>query len=174
MPESSAITVVPAAAADVDAINALLAEARDWLHAKGIMQWAEPLPPNWVAKCVKGGKFHIAREQGQIIGTLRLVWTDEDRLWGDSVQAGYLGKLVVVRAAAGRGLGLELLRAAERIVAAAGRKMLRLDCWAGNSRLISYYEAAGFRRGGTASVGEFEVVLFEKKIVLRNTATSAS
>jgi predicted N-acetyltransferase YhbS len=137
------VEVIPATPADEDRINALLTEARDWLHAKGVMQWTEGLLP------IRHEEFFVTREQGQIVGTFRLVWTDEDGLWGGSAEAGYVGKLVVCRSSAGRGLGLGLLRAAEGMVVAAGRKWLRLDCWTGNSRLISYYEAAGFRRCGT-------------------------
>jgi len=90
------------------------------------------------------------------------VWTDEDHLWGEPVEAGYVGKLVVARSAAGRGLGLELLAAAEGIVAAAGRRWLRLDCWSGNSFLCGYYERAGFRRGDTVSHRDYLLCLFEK------------
>jgi len=165
MPKLAAINVVPATRADVDRINTILAEARDWLHARGIRQWAEPLPPGWVSRCVERGEFFITSEQGQVIGMFRLAWIDKARLWGEtSTEAGYLSKLAVARPAAGRGLGVELLRAAERMVDAAGKKLLRLDCWSGNSVLISYYERAGFRRCGTGRCLDFEVVLFEKGV----------
>ena len=45
-----------------------------------------------------------------------------------------------------RGLGIELLKFAERITAKMDRKLLRLDCFAGNAALCSYYERAGFVR----------------------------
>jgi ribosomal protein S18 acetylase RimI-like enzyme len=163
MPNPTPIAVTPATPADVDSIVAIITEARDWLHARGIRQWAEPLPPGWVAGCVERGEFQIARQQGQIVGMFRLIWIDKGRLWGDSAEAGYLGKLAVARSAAGRGLGLELLAAAERMVTGAGRKLLRLDCWAGNAVLISYYERAGFRRCGTGRCMDFEMALMEKE-----------
>jgi len=126
---------------------------------------SEPLPPGWVARCVERGEFFVTREQGQVIGMFRMQWIDKARLWGETpAEAGYLGKLAVCRSAAGRGLGLELLRAAERMVAALGRKWLRLDCWSGNSFLCGYYEKAGFRRCGTGRCLGFEVTLFEKGV----------
>ena len=61
-----------------------------------------------------------------------------------SEAAGYIHRIAVHREA--RGVGTQLLNFAERITAATGRKLLRLDCFSGNSALCSYYERAGFVR----------------------------
>ena len=51
-----------------------------------------------------------------------------------------------------RGLGVELLKVAERVTAASGRKSLRLDCFAGNDALCAYHVRAGFVRRGEIEV----------------------
>ena len=76
--------------------------------------------------------------------------------------------LVVARAAAGTGLGRGLLEHAERVVAASGRPLLRLDCWSGNTALLAWYAAEGFRRVGERtfppSLGWGPVALWEREV----------
>ena len=67
---------------------------------------------------------------------------------GASEAAGYIHRIAVRRDV--RGSGLELLKFAERITADTGRKLLRLDCFAGNAALCSYYERAGFAPDGAS------------------------
>ncbi|MFZ0246963.1 MAG: GNAT family N-acetyltransferase [Candidatus Binatus sp.] len=86
----------------------------------------------------------VARRARRAVGTFTLQWSDE-RFWpGSTGEAVYIHRIAVRREA--RGLGVELLRFAERATAAAGRKLLRLDCFSGNNALCSYYERAGFVR----------------------------
>ena len=63
---------------------------------------------------------------------------------GATEAAGYIHRIAVRRDA--RGLGIELIKFAERATVATGRKLLRLDCFSGNEALCDYYERAGFVR----------------------------
>lgn len=160
-----AIEVVRATIEDVDCILGILSQAGRWLLAKGIRQWPTPPPRKWLLTCVERGEFYLAREHETAVGTFRLSGSDEDGLWGKTpADAGYLGKLAICRSVAGRGIGLELLRAAERIAASAGKVVLRLDCWSGNAILCDYYTRAGFRKRGTGSYADYSVCLYEKKL----------
>ena len=47
---------------------------------------------------------------------------------------------------------------------AAGAVLLRVDCWAGASRLVQWYEEQGFRRVSTFDVGEWRGQLFELRV----------
>lgn len=152
--------IAQATTTDVDGIAAIFDEAKAWLHARGIHQWEESRPANWLSECVQRGEFFVAREP-EVVGMFRLVWTDEENLW-TMAPAGYLGKLVVCRKYAGRGIGLKLLAAADRIISNAERSLLRLDCWAGNTVLIDYYTRAGFRKIGLGNLGGVEVCLLER------------
>ncbi len=72
------------------------------------------------------------------------MWSD-DLFWpGVTEAAGYIHRIAVRRES--RGLGVGLLRFAERATATTGRKLLRLDCFSGNVTLCNYYERAGFVR----------------------------
>ncbi len=75
-----------------------------------------------------------------------LQWEDP-RFWGDDGtdgRAGYVHRLVVRRAHAGRGLGARILAWADENVRAGGRSHLRLDVVSHNAPLRRYYETAGF------------------------------
>jgi ribosomal protein S18 acetylase RimI-like enzyme len=66
--------------------------------------------------------------------------------------AGYLHRLAVRPAWAGRDFGRELLTWADREIAARGRTLLRLACMTDNPALRQCYERAGFRHCGDVVV----------------------
>jgi ribosomal protein S18 acetylase RimI-like enzyme len=91
---------------------------------------------------------YLAFVHDQPAGTFALFRSDLEN-WGEQPDdALYLHGLVVRRAAAGQGLGHELLRYAAAIAAGQGKRFLRLDCWAGNEALRRFYTAAGFVERG--------------------------
>ena len=131
--------------ADIDDVVDTLNEAARWLASRGINQWrVDGFPPELIAEGISHGEVYVARRDGRAVGTFTLQWSDELFWPGASEAAGYIHRIAVRRDA--RGLGDELLRFAERVTAATGRKLLRLDCFSGNSALCSYYERAGFVR----------------------------
>jgi len=145
------VEIAQAISADIDDVLDILNEAARWLASCGINQWrVDGFPRELIADGVSRGEVYVARRDRRAVGTFTLQWRDELFWAGASQPAGYIHRIAVRRDA--RGLGLELLKFAERATAAAGRKLLRLDCFAGNSALCSYYERAGFVR-----VAEVEV-----------------
>ena len=161
----SGIEVVRADASDLDTVLSILEEAARWLASRGIDQWGPGSSPrDRVLARIKRGEVYLAVQHGKPVGNIVLQWSDEET-WGDVPDdAGYVHGLAIRRGAAGRGLGLKLLRWAERRAAAAGKRYLRLDCAAGNRALNGYYERAGFSHRGQTSVFGLEVSLFEKEI----------
>lgn len=160
----TSIEVVPATADDLVLVISILAQAGEWLLSKGIHQWLQPPPATLMLKAIERGEVHIAKVEGTPCGTFTLNWSDA--LWeGRCGEAGYLHRLAIRRVFGGRGLGLHLLRRAERLAACAGKEFLRLDCWAGNQVLCDYYERAGFSRRGTAAESDYTCCLFEKDVV---------
>jgi GNAT superfamily N-acetyltransferase len=120
MPRTAAVQIRLAAAADLDDVLDILNEAARWLASRGINQWrADGFPRELIAGDIARGEVYVGTLDRRAAGTFTL-------------QA--------------RGVGIELLKAAERITLAAGRGLLRLDCYAGNAVLCSYYERAGFVR----------------------------
>lgn len=143
---------------------------------RGIRQWypGEVGVPEF-RRHVREAQVWLADADSSVprpVGAFELHWSDVST-WnetGADRQAGYVHRLMTDRASAPRGLGLELLRAAEGMVAGAGRRLLRLDCVVGNPALRAYYQAAGFREMGTrrfADGARSDVVLWEKSVAGR-------
>jgi ribosomal protein S18 acetylase RimI-like enzyme len=160
---SGGLEVRGAGRGDVDEIVEVLSEAARWLMRRGIRQWPDPFPRDRVEALVARGDFYVAKQGGETVGTLALMWSDPV-FWGEQpADAGYVHALAVRRAWAGRGLGARLLEWAGEQVAAAGRRYLRLDCRAENVELRRYYERHGFEPRGEVEVDDFTSALYERR-----------
>jgi GNAT superfamily N-acetyltransferase len=76
----------------------------------------------------------------------------------------YIELLLTRRRHAGQGLGTRLIEIAIREARAAGREVVRVDCWAGAPGLVSWYRRHGFtptdryeRRGFTGQIFSMSV-----------------
>jgi ribosomal protein S18 acetylase RimI-like enzyme len=153
--------------ADIDTVLSILDEAAGWLHARGITgQWPRRFSREYIAQPMAAGDFYLAYDAGRAVGTIMLLWSDPE-VWGEAPDdAGYVHSLAICRAVAGRGVGLRMLRWAEGMVAAAGRRYLRLDCWGENVDLCRYYERAGFASRGRKETPGWSCALFERDVTL--------
>ncbi len=150
----------------------LLEEAGRWLWERGIRQW-EPgshrAQSPRLARDIERGAVRLARFGPRLAAGVILDW-ERGPLWdgldgcGFEGEAGYVYKLVVARACAGRGIGAALLRHCEDETRLAGRPFVRLDCWSGNRRLRAYYEDAGYTARGEAEEHGAVVSLYEKPV----------
>lgn len=154
-----------AAMADVPAIRGVLDEVRAWLAARGSAQWARPFTDEWIAERVSVGEFWIAREGGEVVGVVRMVWADPV-FWGEleDGSAVYVHTLATGRIRAGRGTGAAILAAVEHVAEERGRRVMRLDCGAENAALCGYYEGLGFVQVGEKVVGGEVMALYERAI----------
>jgi GNAT superfamily N-acetyltransferase len=142
--------ITPAVPADLDDVLDILSESARWLTSRGIYQWIDGFPRELIAGDIARGEVYVARRERRAVGTFTLQWSDE-MFWPDAAdEAGYIHRIAVRREA--RGLGVELLKFAERATTATGRKLLRLDCFSGNNALCSYYERSGFVRRADVEV----------------------
>jgi ribosomal protein S18 acetylase RimI-like enzyme len=167
------LIVIPAEPDDAETIFRLLFEAGAWLQSRGIRQWSAVWPLSAYEQAETRGRIargwcYLARRDNIVVGTLTVQPSDE-ALWGaDQGDALYVHGLAISRAVAGQGVGLALLRWAEREVIAHGRRCLRLDCMAGNPGLRAYYQRAGFVERGIIVEGDgWEAALFEKDLRLK-------
>ena len=106
------LEVVRAEPSDLDSVVSILEEVAQWIITKGIDQWPATLPGHWrqrIAESIQRKEVYLARLDGEPVGTLTLQWSDE-LVWGNVPDdAGYVHKLAIRRAVAGRGLGHYLL-----------------------------------------------------------------
>jgi GNAT superfamily N-acetyltransferase len=129
--------------ADLDDVLDILNESARWLASRGINQWRiDGFPRELIARNILQREVYVARINRRAVGTFTLMWSDVLFWPGVREEAGYIHRLAVRREA--RGLGVELLKFAERVTTSSGRKLLRLDCFSGNRALCSYYERVGF------------------------------
>ena len=139
------VEIALAVNADLGDVLDILRESARWLASRGINQWrVDGFPRELIAGDIARGEVYVARRDRRAVGTFTLQWSDELFWPGSTDAAGYIHRIAVRREA--RGLGVELLKFAERATAATGRKLLRLDCFSGNAALCGYYERAGFVR----------------------------
>lgn len=143
----------------------ILGEAASWLLARGIDQWR----PERFRELIDQGDTYLARLDGDAVGTLALQWNDplDEKLWrsvANVEEAGYVHRLAVRRAFAGKDIGQYLLTWAAGVIAATGKSYLRLDCMAENPALCAYYERAGFTYRGEVQEKGWKARLYEKRI----------
>jgi GNAT superfamily N-acetyltransferase len=159
------LTVARAQPEDLEAVLAIEYDATDWARARGINPGRPPRPLRDIyTDRIDRGEAFLARVDGEPAAMLTLQWADR-AMWPEAADdAAYVHGLMVRRAFAGQQVGLNLLRWAEHVAAAAGRTYLRLDCMAGNRSLRTYYEQAGFAYRGDVQRGDYVGSRYERQV----------
>lgn len=138
-----------ASVADIDTVATMHAEITQWLAAKGTDQWQRTREHvrQSITRDVMAGTCWLAYSGKTIAGTVTIdtyadpeFWTEEDQ----PTDAVYVHRMIVRREFAGRGIGKVLIRVAESLARAAGRRWIRLDAWSTNKQLHRYYAQLGF------------------------------
>jgi GNAT superfamily N-acetyltransferase len=147
---------------EIEVVLAVLADASAWLRRRGVEQWPDRFPTDWVMPAIEAGETWLAEIDGQIVGCLVVQW-DDSLFWpGYPSDAGYLHRLAASRH--GGGLGARLLLWAEDHAAAEGKTYLRLDCVASNASLRAYYERRAYQYVGDVAVDDFTQSRYEKRV----------
>lgn len=164
------VTFRQADARDLDVLVRLHDDAARWMLRHAIDQWRPGTRgPGHFAARIAAGEVWLAEREGQVAGAYELWWEDAS-VWGPRPpEAGYVHRLMTDRTVAPAGTGRVLLAHAEERMAAAGRQLARLDCEAGDPRLRTYYEGAGYAVTGrlekaAADGREYAVTLLEKTL----------
>jgi len=147
---------------EIEVVLAVLTDAAAWLRARGVEQWPDRFPTDWVMPAIETGETWLAEVDGDIVGTLVVQWSDPIFWAGYPPDAGYLHRLAV--RLPGTGTGADLLRWAEQHAAEAGKAYLRLDCVSWNQSLRAYYERAGYEPVGDVTVGEYVQSRYQKRV----------
>ena len=145
---TAVIEIRRAAAADANAVAAILHEVEAWLAATGRPMWAtDELLVEQIVADVNAGAFHVAIVDGVLAGTIK--FQREDTLFWPDLPEGhdsaFVHRLAVRRAFAERGVSTALLDWSVAHARALGCSDLRLDCDADRLPLRRLYERFGFR-----------------------------
>jgi ribosomal protein S18 acetylase RimI-like enzyme len=150
-----ALHIRQAVVEDLGTVQGILAEAAEWLAAKGIDQWpAGGFREATTLRRIREGSVYLAYAADEPVATITLdAWADPELWTAAADDAGYVHRLAVRRAWAGRGIGEALLDWAGQRVAASGGRWLRLDCMRDNQALHDYYLRLGFEHVRTLELG---------------------
>ncbi|HSN06212.1 MAG TPA: GNAT family N-acetyltransferase [Candidatus Angelobacter sp.] len=147
--------------ADAPLVVALFDDAIRWMVDRGLTdQWGselfstDPKRTAAVSRWIDSGDLLVAERDG--VPAAAMVLGDAPEYAPPATEPElYVVALVASRRLEARGAGRALLAEAERVTAARGVRVLRLDCFAGNGgALVRYYESAGFRATERFTVGE--------------------
>jgi GNAT superfamily N-acetyltransferase len=149
---TTTLTIRKAEPADLDTVEALRAEATEWLASKGLDQWQRKNPRfpsrDRAADAIARGVCFLAYVgHAEPVATITLddqadpeFWTTEER----AEPSLYVHRMLVRRTAAGAGVGSRLLDWATDRAATTQHRWLRLDAWKTNETLHQYYKRHGF------------------------------
>ena len=141
--------IVAARPEHAEGIVALRNRLAEWLQGRGIDQWRPgEFSPDDVAAEIRDGQWWVVAaddDPRRVLASVQVIWADP-RVWGEQDEpAGYVHGVAVDRSLAGTGTGPALIRHAERVTAASGREVVRLDCDVTNPVLARFYQGLGYR-----------------------------
>lgn len=138
---------------DLATIVQLRREATAWLQTRGEDQWSNDWPDTatmlagFERDLVEGSTWFALEDNGLLLAAITINRRTHHGLWTPEEEstALFVHRLTLARAAAGRGVGAQLLDFAGQQAEQAGLAWLRLDAWTTNERLHDYYRNQGFR-----------------------------
>ncbi len=164
--ETHQISVGRAGATHVTAVVEILNEATRYKAAHGDLAWGSSggFDARDVSDAMVQGEVYVVRLGEEIVGTVRLQWSDE-HYWGlQPPVAGYIHGLAVKDGFHGRGIGATVLNWAIDQISLTGLQFLRLDCGADNAGLCRYYEDRGFIQVGQRMLGDgYAAALYQRE-----------
>jgi ribosomal protein S18 acetylase RimI-like enzyme len=147
---------------DIANVRSLIEDTGSWLLSRGIHQWLSGTPSDrrlrWL---VEQQWLHIVYMEGRTVATITLQ-TNDQAIWDEDFDdALYVHLLVVHRDFRGKEIGRLLLQWAVERAIEMRRRYLRLDCWAENAALRSYYEKVGFSPRGEIELNGWRSARYE-------------
>ena len=151
------------AGSDIEPASEILIEAAQWLAVRGDPLWRESeLRPDALLCRYSPDDIHLGWHDGEAIAVLVLQWSDPIFWPGVAAgSSGFIHKLAVRRAWAGKGIARKMVEWAARRCRERDADYLRLDCSADRPRLCSFYEQIGFRLVGRRMIESYDTALYE-------------
>jgi GNAT superfamily N-acetyltransferase len=143
----------------------IMKEAAEWLVKKNM--------PLWDPMDFENGKFLQSADENNLYtayvenvpaAAMSLQWIDPIFCPNAKVDSGFIHKLSVSRAFAGKGIAQEFVEWAKTEVRKRNRCYLRLDCAADRHKLCELYEKMGFTRIDRRFVGPYDNAFYECKV----------
>jgi GNAT superfamily N-acetyltransferase len=149
-------------------ILALLQRISSWLAGKGIDQWkyfSNEKGKIILERRFREGEVYMVMKDGVLSGVFVTQW--DDPFWHHVRKddlACFIHTMGIDPSFIGKGIGKKILAFVEDIAMKAGKKCVRLDCYADNARLCRFYESNGLVGVGYREWEGRNVRLYEKKL----------
>ncbi len=170
----------PAAAADIPAIQAIIAQARGWMDDNGIDQWNEnyPIEEDFLGDMARG-ECYVLTCAGQVGAVFTLYARPEesyaaitDGKWSADEPYASIHRCAVGAAYRGSGLAGEMAAAWEELGRRMGLGWLRVDTHKKNKAMVGLLRKCGFQYRGNVLVDappphDPRRVAYEKRLKLR-------
>ena len=162
-----ALTITDGTEADARELAAIHAAVAEDLTARyGPGHWSHPSRERGVLSAMRGSRVLIARDGGEIIGTLRLTpkkpWAIDPSYFSPAARPIYLLAMAVRPERQGEGVGRALLAAADRAAREAGADVIRLDAYDAAAGAGGFYAKCGYREVGRKVYRGDPLVYFER------------
>jgi ribosomal protein S18 acetylase RimI-like enzyme len=133
-------------------IMGLFEEGRKWHGEMKVSEW----PVFELARVlddIDNDRLFVLMDKQLVVGSVTISESDP-LIWSDNTPALYIHRLVVARDLKGLNLGKLIVDKIEEKAIERDKSALRLDCWANNERLKSYYERIGFVKLTNVTIGD--------------------
>jgi ribosomal protein S18 acetylase RimI-like enzyme len=133
-------------------IMGLFEEGRKWHEEMKVSKW----PTFELARVlddIENDRLFVLVNRHRVVGSVTISESDP-LIWSDNAPALYIHRLVVARDLKGLNLGKLIVDKIEEKAIERDKSALRLDCWANNERLKSYYERIGFTKLMDVTIGD--------------------
>ena len=130
------------------------------LHKKGMMQWEYPWSEKEVLDDIELNRAYIVTANEQVIATFFVKEKESLSTLALEPRSMYLNQIAILPEYQGQNIGSYIIGYAKDL-AGIEEKALYLDCWAGNDKLIEFYERNGFENLGSYPEDDYFVSIFK-------------
>lgn len=160
------LSITSAAFDDAGTIAALQTRvAEDLTRRHGVGHWSAPVTEQNVARGIASSTVLIGRDDGVIVGTLRLVtkkpWAIDPAYFASVRRPLYLLSMAVEPARQRTGIGTRLLEEARVVGAQWPADAIRLDAYDSAAGAGSFYAKCGYREVGRVTYRSVPLRYFE-------------
>jgi GNAT superfamily N-acetyltransferase len=162
-------TLEPAMPDDAAAIARLRSDvAAELTRRHGIGHWSAQVSPASVLRSIETSRIYVARQDGVILGTLRLAtkkpWAIDPAYFSETLRPLYLTDMAVAVGAQRQGIGRRCLEDADELARLWPADTIRLDAYDAPAGAGAFYAKCGYRSVGRAVYRGVPLLYFEKAI----------
>lgn len=162
---------------DLDAMLAIVHEARAFMKQQGLPQWQNGYPsPDVLREDIENGEAFLMTAQGQPVATAALLLREEPDYrvltqgsWGSSGPYAALHRVALASNQRGSGLATQFLQRLEGVCLQAGLFAIRIDTHRDNRPMQRFLTKNGFVQRGAILLGlafeqDKERIVFDKQL----------